>query len=75
MFNALWERAKMADNRKLIDAKHNVFVSYQYKPRHNYCSTSYEPEWKNSEFLLIDPQTIFRCRYNTVPETIVTVKS
>ena len=30
MFNTLRERFKMADNRKLIDidAKHNVFVSY-----------------------------------------------
>ena len=75
MFNALRERFKMADNRKLIDANQNVFVSYQYKPRYNYCSTSYEPEWKNSGFQLIDPQTIFQCRYNTVPETIVTMKS
>ena len=64
----------MADNRKLIGAKHNVFVSYQYKPRNSYCSTSYRPEWKNSEFLLIDPQTIFGGHYKTVPETTVTVK-
>ena len=29
---------------------------------------------KNSEFLLIDPQTIFGGHYKTVPETTVTVK-